>query len=155
MAEAAAKTEPTVIKLTPRGQTQILQGRVDMAEFKRNVWAATPEEGTPLENLSQRSFWAHVASKFKPCDIIEVVPDDMSYFARFIVLGAGQNWADVQLLGEVQKLGKSPYGSTNADFEVGWKGPVNKWAVIRNSDKSIVAKGYNTRGEAEAMVPRR
>lgn len=145
MSEAPAKPEKVF---------KIHESRFALAESKRNVWFATPVEGTPFGELLQPAYWSHIARRLRPGDLIEVVPDENTYKAFLVVLDAGQNWAKVAL---DRKVDLSPpasvaAGDINKEYAVEWKGPHWKHAVIRVSDKQVVEKGFNTRDEAGRWI---
>lgn len=129
-------------------------GRFQPAEYARVIYQAVPEHGTTIEQMMAPDYWAHVAAKLKPTHRIEVMAEDNSFFAEFIVLDAGRTWAKVDLLrhkvlGDGQaEIGRSGPDGCYVDFRVGPK----KWRVMRVSDKTELRSGFETKGDAEAWA---
>jgi hypothetical protein len=139
-------------KRSRRGQQVISTARVEPAEFKRNVWRAYPEEGTSYETVLSDSYWAHRAREFRAGDLIEVLPDEMHYFAVLLVRASGANWVRVV---EVLKTELKPAAvpRRQSEFSVAWRGPHRKFAIVRASDGTIVKDGFALEDEAEAAMP--
>ena len=124
------------------------QQRWQLAEFARQDWIATVEEGTTLEDVKNPAFWANVSVLMKPFDHIDVRCEDGSWAADFIVLGCDRNWARVHM--------KHHYELTTADVsltqalhhEIKWKGPIRMFCVIRLSDQSAIQEKLRTKEEA-------
>jgi hypothetical protein len=74
---------------------QLNMNRMKSGEYVRNIWVVTVESGVTKEDLTDVSFWAHVARSFKPYDHIEVRTDDGAYYAEFLVLSCDRTWAKV------------------------------------------------------------
>ncbi len=137
----------------PERHFQIAMGRVDVAEFKRNVWRAFPEEGTPYGSIFSDSYWAHRAKDFKAGDKIEVLPDEMHYYAELLVMAAGATWLKVAELCRIQ-LSPADVTDSKPDYNVAWRGPHRKFALIRTVDGAIIKDGFSTEREALLGIPR-
>lgn len=113
---------------------QINPMRVKLAEVDRQDWVATAEMGTTLEQIIEPSYWAHMASKLKPYDHIEVRVDDGIWLAQLLVKEAGRNWAAVLML-QSYKLETADVAQTRSSkYKIDWKGPHLKFCVIRLED---------------------
>jgi len=150
---------------------KINSSRFRGAEFKRNVWRASPAHGEKIEDVQKPEYWSHVGAQLRPLDRIEVVPEDQSYFAELIVTKCDRLYAKTVLLcyidlNEAEQLGAgqgednapepleadgAPTPTANDDYAVEWKGGA-KWAVVRKADKEMVLKGYLNKPEAEAAL---
>ncbi len=131
---------------------QINGTRVKPAEYQRTVWAVTVEQGVLRETLKQPGFWAHVAREMKPYDKIEVRCDDGSFFGELLVLDVGRAWVKVRELSFIS-LTNADVSQTQAQeleetHEVKWKGPHNKWCVIRKGDNELLKKECQSQDEA-------
>lgn len=121
---------------------KVNMNRMKSGDFVRTLWVVTAEQGTTKEDIMTPSYWSHVASQFRPYDRIEVRVDDGTYFAELLILACDRTWAKVHEL-TFHSLTTSDVSMTQAhdemsDFDVVWKGPVNKWSVIRKSDDAVI-----------------
>lgn len=140
-----------------RGQ-KLSSSRLVQAEFARNVYVATLEAGTMRNVLAEETFWAHVGNKLKAWDRIEVRCEDFSWMAECIVRAAGINFAQVEVLW-LKELGPIAAATAEAAQEAGkpvydvqWKGPQNKFCVVRLSDKRIMKKDMPTMKAGQEWV---
>lgn len=125
------------------------------AEFARQVFRACPPAGTKLEEMLDPAYWAHVAKRFNPHDMIEVIPEDGSFYARFIVLSVSHLSLKVQQLEYVQLTSnpKSAKAAAVSQFEASWGGPSVKWRVLRKSDNAAVTNdSFQTQEEAQEWI---
>jgi len=135
-------------------KVQLAQGRFKNVEFVRKTWHATPAEGHTFEDVLNPEYWSHMANKVKVGDHIEVLPEDQTYWALLMVTDVGRVAARVMVLHQVQFKENLPVPgeSVPAEFEVAWKGPQMKWAVIRLSDRSVVLRDFPSREEASKAL---
>lgn len=108
------------------------------------------KSGTTLEDALKPEFWVHLGHKLRPCDQLELLPEDMSFYAKVIVKDAGRLWANVALL---QVVDLDPIGTISQEpmldeYDVQWSGPHDKFRVIRKSDKTVMAKGFKSKDTA-------
>lgn len=126
--------------------------RFKNAEYERTIWQASIEAGVPFEEVQKPEFWGHVAEKLKPLARIEVIAEDLSYFAELIVIDCDRLWAKTAVLRFVELDGQAAPPTLPADYRVEYKGPTKKHVVIRESDNTIVQEGIATKAEANAWV---
>lgn len=110
---------------------------------KQMGYTETPKAGTPFEKIIEPGWWAHVTAQLIPNQIIQVVPEDKSYFAELFILEVGPVWAKVAVLRKVDMLAQQD----NADLEVQWSGPHTKFRVKRGAD--VLKDGFISKEEAE------
>jgi hypothetical protein len=125
------------------------------AEFARQIFRAVPPAGTKIEEMLNPAYWAHVAKKFNPHDMIEVVPADGAFYARLIVLSVGHLSMKVQALECVVLVAnpKVEKADAIAQFEVNWGGPNAKWRVLRKSDgAAVTTESFQTQGDAQEWI---
>ena len=134
------------MKLTP--------DRFQISEFARTVFAVTVPSGTRFEEVLEESFWAHVSSKMRPRDRIEILTEDCTWFAELFITAASANWAKVSVLRfvELNETPVAPTIATEDGFSVRWGGPKNKFQVVRSSDKEIVVSGIETKPLAQDWI---
>jgi len=122
------------------------------AEFARQSFRVTPPSGTKIEDMLEPEYWAHVARKITPYDIIEVVPEDGSFYARLFVTNTGKLWAKMHKLEYVELSAKRP--SVMLDkYEAKYSGPSVKWRIVNKSDGALVVEdSFQSRDDAEAHI---
>lgn len=142
------KADRPIVQLSP--------ARFKLAEYERQIYVATAEEGCTPEDLLKPEHWAHVAKDLKPWDRIEARANDGTWFAEYLVLDTSRAWARVRLLGEVQHITTADVAQTQASlqgtYRVEYKGPHSKWCVIRNSDNAMQKEGEGSRDAAETWM---
>ncbi len=117
----------------------LLQRRFALAEHARAVYFATVEQHITPENVLQPGFWRHIASQLKPYDEVVVANDDCSWRMQLVVADAWHNGARLVELSRADMAGKEEEDlSLGDDLRVRWRGPVNKWCVVRTSDGVIL-----------------
>ena len=130
---------------------QLNPTRMKEADFERQTYFAKAHENTRPEDLLSRSYWSHVATRLKPWDKVEVVADDGTWWAEFLVLEAGRTWAKVEMLRH-KSLTSSDVSESQATamlpYEVVHRGTDSKWSVIRKSDRAVMHEGEETQGGA-------
>lgn len=123
------------------------------ADFARQSFRATPPAGTKIEDMLVPEYWAHVARKFTPYDIIEVVPEDGAFYARLFVQNTGKLWAKIFKLECVELSAKKPIADIQAKYEPKYAGPAAKWRVVNKSDGSLVSQdSFQNREDAEMFI---
>ena len=143
VAAPAVKPEPRTPKLHPRSFFD--------AATRRNVWSVELTLDTPYEALFRPDYWANVARKIRPGDLIEVTAEDGSYFAQLYVLAQAEQSVAVAELSKVD-LQNVELSDGSEDFKVQWAGPVLKYAVVRVKDNVRVSEKHATRAEASAAL---
>lgn len=129
--------------------------RLKQAEYVRTPYRAEPEAGTAFETVLKPEYWSHVASKLRPGDKIEIMPEDMAWYAELLVVDCTALSARVAILLPPLDLDVSSEPTIAVDsHEVKWKGPQMKFVVIRKSDGAIVSRGHS-KAEAEQWIEAR
>lgn len=142
----APKDQRRTIMLSP--------ARHQLFQHSNNRHFVTAEEGTTLEDVMKPAFLANVAPKMRMYDEVTVVTDDGAFWARLLVLEAGRNWVRTMALeafdlqGEANPIAADPMNP----YEVSWKGPHRKYAVIRKADRQVVSEGYAIKADAERYM---
>lgn len=130
--------------------------RLKEASFQSNVWQLRVAPDITFEDVQQPDFWAHVSAQLKPCDRIEVIAEDFSFFGELMVVSADRLWAKTVPLRFVDLA--APVGadvstpSLAAGYDVQYKGPTKKHVVIRLSDNTIVKDEIPTKAEAQRWI---
>lgn len=143
MAEAAQADEPG------RAKHQITSDRFKLAEVERQDWVCTAHFGTRIDEITDPAYWAHIASKLRPYDHIEVRVDDSSWIAEVLVLEAGRNWARVMITNKWTLDSADVSQTVTESYKVVWKGPMLKWSVVRLIDSAMLSKEHTNKSQAE------
>lgn len=135
---------------------KLTSSRFRGAEFKRNAWRASPANGETLEDVMKPEYWTHVAAQLRPLDRIEVVPEDMSFFAELLVTKCDRLFAKtvvithVPLTEEAKPAAKPVPAGNGVEYKVEWKGGA-KFCVIR-SDGEVISKGHAAKEDAQTAL---
>jgi hypothetical protein len=110
----------------------LLQRRFQLAEHTRAIYFVTVEESIKPEDVLQPDFWRHVASQLKPYDEIIVATDSCEWRMELLIADVWHCGARVVELGRTDMTGQEELDqSVGDDLRVKWRGPVNKWCVVR------------------------
>lgn len=91
---AELKQFKPVASLTPKD--------VKLRESVGNEFKIFVPAGVPVERLSESSFYATISHQFLPGDELIMSPVDRTYWARYLVLQAGQGYCEVQQIAFVR-----------------------------------------------------
>lgn len=135
---------------------KLLQSQVVLAEFHHRVWAVTPEAGSKLEDVLAPEAWQHLVRLLEVGARFEVIPADGAWFAELFVRGvapAGPRFAVLRHVEFDTPARASPDKDSReaADMSAVWGGG-DKWRVVRGSDKTVLAKNFTSRADAEAWI---
>jgi hypothetical protein len=131
---------------------QLIPSRFQNAEHARTVWRVVAEEATEIEDILKPIFWAHVGHYMQRFDRIEVLADDETWFVELLVRDAGRGFAKVAVLSKHTFEDATEAPSTIEGFEVVWKGPIRKFVVIRNADRSLLKEQLANKAQAIAWT---
>ena len=130
--------------------------RIQSQEFARNVWIIHPEVGTRPEDLLAPDYWSNITQQLRQKDRIEAWSEDLKWYAEYLVLDVGRNWAKVHLcdasVEELHAFEPQSAGSILPGHTIEYAGLVAKWRVIRDKDKATVKDKCATNGEAIAWL---
>ena len=125
----------------------INMSQLSLTEFARNshTLIVTPDQS--LKDIMKPTAWAHTAKKISPRDRIEVIAEDHSWMAELFVLSTSNLWVKTRIL----KEWKFEIETKDSDsiYEVKWRGPHSKWAVIFKTDNSVMQDGFDDQEAAK------
>ena len=110
-------------------------------------WSVTPMIGISAEDLLEPEYWKHVADVLlKPDDLIWARSQDGSWWAAYMVLYTGPNFAKLHMLssGTLEQV----MDADTETHEVLWISPSVRYGVKRKSDKETIKDGFETKAEA-------
>lgn len=129
---------------------KILESRCKPAEQKRTQWQARADEGATPEGLLDPAAWANVARHMHRFDRIEVVANDESWWAEYLVWDCDRLWAKVELV-QVRRRAGADDVEVPGEYELKQRG-VRKWGVIRKADNEVLQDGFQTKAEAQSHL---
>ena len=122
-------------------------------EASCNQYHITVPAGTPLEAMLNPRSYAHIAYRLVPNDEITVIPDDSSWYGKFIVLYADRHQAKVHQLEYHQIAALDDEDLGDEAFEI--KHIPNRdvrWCVIRKVDGARIKQGFDSREAAHGWI---
>lgn len=131
---------------------KLTMNNMQEADFTRNIFAITPEQGTTLQDMLKPEYWAHVATKLRPNSRIEVVAEDSTWFAELFVVSVGRTWAQVSLLRFVELTESVVPAIPSAKFVIKWRGAKHKHCVMRVADNAVLHDGFATAADANKWM---
>jgi hypothetical protein len=126
--------------------------RWQLGEFMNARHSVSPSSGTPFEDVLRPEFWANIV-RMAPGDIIEIRPEDQSYYAELYVLKRDRTSATVAVIRPpvpLEPAFKPLPGIIN--FRVEFAGSHGKWRVLRISDNVVMRDRFGTEGEARKWL---
>lgn len=132
--------------------TQLAPNRFDLSinGIRHNVFRCRPELKTPPSAMLDQGYWAHVSVKMRMGDIVEVLPEDCSYFSRLLVLDAGKLYAKVAVIEHVEINKADDEIEDVSGYEIKWRGPSARYGVIRGKD--VLKDGFVSKLEAKTWI---
>lgn len=131
----------------------VMPERWGLADIKRNDHIVDAEVGTTIDDILDPAYWAHLAPEFHAFDTIEVRGEDGAWIAYLRVIFAERNYAKVVMERPVFYIEQNrEIANDSRKHHIEWKGPHNKFAVIRNSDEQMVQSTFKTREEATTWM---
>ncbi len=128
----------------------LLENRVNPTGFRKREWDVSIPADTPFEKILGYAYWKQAAAKFGPFHTLYVLPDDAAYYAELLVLhaepGVGAK-VRVKYFDDLNDDGEA-IPSRSDDFQVEFRG-FDKWCIIRKSDSVKIAKGLDTKADAQ------
>lgn len=107
--------------------------------------------GTVVEQVCEPTFWANVAKKMRPGDKVEVMPNDMAWWAMLIVRAAGGLEAVVQVL-QFETLGHAEVAARETPYEVRFVNAERKWGVFLRDGGDLVRDEFQVKEHAEKYM---
>jgi hypothetical protein len=126
----------------------ILQRRFQLAEHTRAIYFVTVETHIKPEDVLKPDFWRHVASQLRPYDEIVVATDSCEWRMELLVCDVWHCGVRVVEQNRVDMTAEEEGGNDVADdLRVKWRGPVNRWCVVR-TDGVIMRGGLENKNTA-------
>lgn len=129
--------------------TNIKPTDLHLADHKRAIWQAFASPEVTAKDLLNPYCWAHVARKLEPFSRIEVLAEDGSWWAEYMILKVGPNWVKVALLRDADFREVARDAPEEDELDVNFI-PARKWRVLRKKDGAVLMEGLATKDEAIA-----
>lgn len=118
-----------------------------LAEHSRLIYTLNTFDKCTEAELLEPDFYAEIAAKLKPFYKIEIRGNDMSFYAEVLVLQCTKDAAKVKLEKYYDLSADDSVKGDYVGYTVSHKG-INKWCVIRDSDKKVIEKNLDTEADA-------
>lgn len=122
------------------------------AQQATRTYFLTVPEGTTLDQVTARAFWAHTSRLLQPGFKVEVLAEDMSWWAVLMCMDSGKNEALMTVL-DHRELQPAALEADTA-YDVKFRGP-KKFCIIRKSDATVVEENIPTKEQAAARLAAR
>ena len=134
----------------------ILPSAMQVADQFHHRWAIKVDGVTAVDDILQPSFWVHNAARLKQFAIIDILPENGSYYAELLVTkvvttSTGVCIPTLVVLRHVD-LSEADSKAPEGTYEVAWQGAVNKHVIIRKADREPIEKGISKKEDAYARV---
>mgnify|MGYP001164639257 CR=1 FL=1 len=126
----------------------LVRSRLAQADVVRNRWAISPEAGATIDDVMRPEYTANVAGALKQWDVVEVRPDDETYYAELLVKTAERTGATFWLIHFVELAPKVGAAQESDPFAVSWGGPHQKHRVVRKADNEVLKHGFSSAEDA-------
>lgn len=161
MSGLLAGLHPESSELFKENEMFVTPGKMQSAEYSRNIWSIRADEGTNVEDLMSPSYYAHVTQRLKPGDRLEISAEDYTWFAELYVLSVAKVSAKVALLRYVvltkrsedlpEQVQEQPSLPDHPDYVIKWAG-ANKFRVVRKEDRAVLQSGFQLADEAREWL---
>lgn len=150
---ADAKIVPMPVK------RRLLARNFGPAAFRYNRWCADLEDGQSIDEVMEGAFWVDQAPHLMGHDeknpkgigdIIEVRQRSTGLYAEFIVREIGKGFIKVERLRMAEPA--PVVIAENAPLTTRWNVGKSSHEVIRQSDKQVMATGFQTRARAAEWI---
>lgn len=135
--EVMERTLPTP---DPRTEPKLHPGRVYPYEHRVTRHLVEIPYGLDNKDVEKPGFWVHVVKKFRPMDSILCFAEDSSWEREYRVMFAGKTELKLSPIGPVIKHSEGDESVVTPDegYEIAWKGPAMKFAIIDKKSGEIV-----------------
>ncbi len=134
---------------------QLPPTRLKHAEFARSKYRVEPVAGASLEDVANLEYLGHVAERLRPGDLLEIMPECMSWYAEALVVDATRLSARIQVILGPIAIDAGEQVLASDVFEARWISPTARFGVIRKADGALMAKQFPAKADAEQWIAQR
>lgn len=142
---------------TNKATQRLTDRNFGVASFRHNRWAATLDESQTLDDAMDPGFWASQSDKVMGFDktkgrgdIIEIRKPDTGLYAELIIAAIGKGYVKTELL--MKHEPKVVTVAKGSPLTTRWNVGRNCHEVIRESDKTVMQGGFQSKGEAAGWI---
>lgn len=149
MAHEIIDTPETAESKPAKAAPALNRSALKLAESVRNCWRVVVGRDVTRERLLQSDFWSVVSRDFTVYDEIAVASESGRFFARLLVLSAGQGYCDLFEL-EYHELPVllAPVDSMPSGYDIFYAGPEKGWCCKRLVDHVLMFEGETSKQSA-------
>ena len=142
--------DKSIVQLKPK--------QLSSTEFSRQSLTVIASPGQTIEEIMEPKAWATLAPSVNTWDKIDVIAEDGAYTAELFVVQSSKLWVRTALVrmtrldGDEEKAEEKKADEVDAPYFAKFRGPVNKWCVVRREDDSNVSTGNLSREDATKMM---
>lgn len=140
---------------------QLQPGKLEQAEFIRQLWTATVPHGVSPDDVLEPGFWALYAAQFSPWAKVEVRAEDGTWYGEYIVADCSRTWAKLKpIVGPIRLTTADVSLTQSSDIEIAERCRLydvthrgsRKWTVVRKADGAVMTEGKSAREDAEKWL---
>lgn len=129
----------------------LLEGDFHEQDIKQNRWTVFAKAGVLYEDVLKPRYWANVVPRARVAALINVLADDMSWYAELIVAAKYPGGLDVRPLRHTV-IPRSSVATPESQYEIRYGGLNALWQVVQKSDGRIIFGDGKGRTEEEAQA---
>ncbi|EEG07112.1 hypothetical protein [Pseudogulbenkiania ferrooxidans] len=149
MAHEIIDTPETAESKPIKAAPALVRSQLKLREAVSNHWRVIVGKDVTRERLCQSDFWSIVSRDFTPYDEIAVASETGRFYARLLVLSAGQGYCDLYEL-EYHELPVllAPVDSMPNGYDIFYAGPEKGWCCKRLVDGVLMFEGETSKQSA-------
>ena len=132
--------------------TAIYPARFHQADYKRTVHLLIVEPRTTQAQLKSPDFWANLAPKCKMGDLVEIEPDDGTFFALYKIRDVGKHHVTVSEVYFTDFVNEKTESVKQDGYYVKWRGQQLMYCIIREGTDKPVKEGFGTKELAQSEL---
>lgn len=143
--------EASVAAADGKAVPSLLEGDFHEQDIKQNRWTVFAKAGVLYEDVLKPRYWANVVPRARVAALINVLADDMSWYAELIVAAKYPGGLDVRPLRHTV-IPRSSVATPESQYEIRYGGLNALWQVVQKSDGRIIFGDGKGRTEEEAQA---
>lgn len=124
-----------------------------VAEIARSAFRMQVPVSFEKKDLTESENWRDIVAAYPMIqigNIIEVLREDYEFFANLLVVGKSKDEIFLKII-TFTEFSSEKLNEESA-YEILWKGPNKKFAIIRKSDQKEMRDKFTSRDEAKSHI---